>query len=157
MIRISEHFFRNRNLYLIILYILFGIFLTLCSGCCSSKKLITETVIKIDTIYTNPIIDTVYKEKPIFIVNDSIVFDTLKTENEFSKAVVYVDNNRIKVQLSSKPFEVKIQGLQTIKSKSVIKENKHNILKIIVYCFFSFLSGMSLAGFMFLHIYEKNK
>lgn len=151
---ISEHFFRNRNLYIIILYIIFAVFLITQTSCCGTKKLVSETTVKIDTTYVNPFIDTLYFEKPVFVQKDSIVFDTLKAENEFTKALVYVDNHRIKVRLESKPFEMKIEGLQTTKTKQVVRDSKHPILKILGYCVMSFLCGMAVSVFLVLKLIE---
>lgn len=136
-------------LIILILFILMFFF----SGCCRPAfKSVIFT--QIDTIYINPDIDTIRIEKEYKIKKDSIVFDTIKIENEFSKVTIFPVHGKIKAELISKPFQIEIKAS---KKQEITQYKTITNKKLIGYCIMSFFAGIFITGFAMLIIYIKEK
>lgn len=134
---------------MIIFFLCFLIALT-CS--CRTSKFVIKTDYKIDTIFVNHDINTVS------VVTDTLLkTDTIKVENQFSKVKVYYDNiGKIKVDLTSLPFEIKYQ-LAVSKKEVIRKVEKTKLSTILLYCLFSFLIGAISSGFVLYKIFRQYK
>jgi hypothetical protein len=117
-----------------LIFILLALF-----SCATIRKTKTTIETKIDTIYKNPVIDTVRVLEKYQIKHDTLYFDTIKIENKFCKAIIYPVHGKIQADFNSKHFEIKIHATKIEKIKEVWKENKKSF-KIGLYI--GFLIGV---------------
>lgn len=141
-----------------LLLLLFGIilFLILASGCAVVKRT-TETKVQIDTVYVNSVIDTIRIEKEYKIKKDSLIFDTIRAENNFSKIKIYPSAGKIKVEFLSKPFEIKIHAVKSEKIKSVEREKKISLITKAKYIFLGFAVGVILTAISLYNAFKNYK
>lgn len=125
MRKIKYFFYKNGQIILFIIIICCLIFFTF--GC-STVKTTTQTTTVIDTVYINPVIDTVKVFKKYKIEKDTLIFDTIRAENKFSKVRVFPVNGKIEVELISKPFETVLQATKT-ENKTIKQPIKNNAKK----------------------------
>lgn len=134
----------------IILFVALIIFIvSTCSGCCHSK-ILTQTTTEIDTVFINPVIDTIKILKEYQIKKDTLIFDTINIENKFSKVKIFPVNGKIEVELVSKPFETVLKASKTIIQKEV-KQNNNG--KFLIFGFvFGFLCCFCILQFIKLYL-----
>ena len=125
------------KIYFILLIVIF-------SGCASRKVTTTETVtiVKVDTLILVQV-DTVPQ------IIEKYKTDTLYLENEFSRAVSYLNpiTGTITLSLTEKPFSVPItiNTITTVKEKTKEITKKNFLLKILLTFLAGFIAGTILT------------
>jgi len=126
--------------------------LSLFTFSCSTVKTTTQTTTVIDTIYINPVIDTIKVFKEYKIEKDTLIFDTIRVENKFSKVKVFKAGGKIEVQLISKPFETVLHATKT-ENKTVKKPVRNNAKKWLLTGFvFGFMLTVCIREFFKFYI-----